>query len=294
MRTKAELFLLSCTFIWGGTFVIVKEGLEDASPLLFIAVRFLIATVLFVPFAFSSMKAIDQRSFLRGAILGILLFIGFAAQTVGLQYTSASKSGFITGLLVAFTPLFQLLIERRPPKIANVIGVVLVVIGLYLLTSPDGSSFNLGDGLTLICALVFAVYIVYLDVFSKEHDFSQLTFVQFVLTTVLAFASSLFLEEQRLRLSTNFLSALAYLALLATLYTLFIQTKYQRYTTPTRAGIIFSLEPVWAATIAYFALGEVIGTLGVIGGGLIIGGLLISELSDVIFPGKAANGDYLS
>lgn len=289
MRTKAELLLLSCTFIWGGTFVVVKGGLEDASPLLFIAVRFLIATVLFVPLGFSRIKTMDRRSFLDGAVLGILLFVGLAAQTAGLQYTTASKSGFITGLLVAFTPVFQLLIERRPPKAGNLAGVFFVLVGLYFLTSPEGSSFNIGDGLTLISAALFGLYIVYLDVFSKRSDFSQLTFVQFFLTSLLALVLSPFLEQPRLALSFAFLGALAYLSLLATLFTLFIQTKYQRFTTPTRAGIIFSVEPVWAATIAYFALGEMIGMLGVIGGGLIVAGLLISELSDVIFPSGEDN-----
>ena len=97
---------------------------------------------------------------LYGIILGILLSIGFITQTIGLQYTTASKSGFLTGLLVIFTPIFQLFIERKMPGKGNLLGVVLVAIGLFFLTSPQGQEFNLGDFLTLICAVVYALYII--------------------------------------------------------------------------------------------------------------------------------------
>ena len=130
-RTKAELFLLACTLIWGGTFVTVKSSLTDVSPLTLIALRFGIAAALFIPFCLSTLLKIDKPAALKGWMLGLLLFASFATQTIGLEYTSASKSGFITGMLVVFTPIFQLLIERRPPKLGNVIGVILVTLGLY-------------------------------------------------------------------------------------------------------------------------------------------------------------------
>ncbi|MBM4169501.1 MAG: DMT family transporter [Ignavibacteria bacterium] len=285
-RTVAEFYLFVCTFIWGGTFVIVKQGLDDASPLMFIAVRFGIASVLFLLFAFRHLKKITSKAILHGSILGFLLWVGFATQTIGLQYTTASKSGFITGLLVIFTPLFQILIERRPPKTGNILGIILVVVGLYLLTSPGGSSFNIGDGLTLICAAVFGLYIVYLDLFSKESSFWQLAFMQFVLTALLSTIASPFFEVPTFVLTGDLLIGLAYLAILATILTLTLQTRYQKDTTPTRAAVIFSLEPVVAAAVAYFALGETIGNLGIIGGFLIVSGLLISELSDRIFGAK--------
>jgi len=290
-RTKAEIFLFVCTFIWGGTFVVVKQGLDNASPFVFIAVRFGIATLLFAPFAIRHLKGITAKSLLHGSILGILLWIGFATQTVGLEYTTASKSGFITGLLVIFTPLFQIIIEKRPPKTGNMIGVVLVVVGLYFLTSPTGSSFNIGDGLTLICAAVFGLYIVYLDVFSKESSFWHLVFMQFVLTALLSAIASPFLEIPRFVPTGNLLLGLAYLSLLATVLTLTLQTRYQKDTTPTRAAVIFSLEPVVAAATAYLALGETIGNIGILGGFLVVTGLLVSELSDYLFTSRPKIAD---
>lgn len=289
-RTKAELFLLSCTIIWGGTFVVVKQSLADVSPLFFIAIRFSLATVLFVSFSARSLRQINKRTLQGGLALGVMLFLGFATQTVGLQYTTASKAGFITGLLVVFTPIFQIMIERRLPKTGNVIGVILVVIGLFFLTSPEGSEFNVGDGLTLLCAAIFGLYIVFLDIYAKEHDPLQLSFLQFVVTAVLAAIASPLFESIRCSLTPGFIASLAYLTILATVYTLTIQTRYQKDTTPTRAAIIFSVEPVFAAIIAYLALGERIGSLGVLGGIIVVSGLLISELSDMLFSRREDSG----
>lgn len=282
-QTKAELYLLVCTFIWGSTFVVVKHSLADISPHLMVAVRFGIATLLFLAFSPKSLKNLDCQVAVKGGILGALLFAGFAAQTMGLQYTTASKSGFITGMLVVFTPFFQVFIERRSPKLGNLVGVALVSVGLYLLTAPQGSEFNRGDALTLGCAVIFALYIVYLDIFAKEHDVGQLIFLQMVVTVLLAVVSTIIWEQPRVKFTTGLAFAIAYLAIMATLVTLSWQTKYQKETTPTRAAIIYSLEPVVSAFLAYLIENDNIGKLGILGGGIIVTGLLVSELSDSIF-----------
>lgn len=279
-RGRAELLLLGSTLIWGGTFVMVKLGLEDISPLLLLTIRFAIATLIFLPFVFRFLTVMTKGTFVRGSILGILLSIGFISQTIGMQYTTASKSGFITGLLVVFTPIFQILIERRVPRLGNVIGIGLVIVGLYLLTAPEGSSFSVGDALTLLCAAVFGLYIVYLDVFTKNDDFRLLAFLQFVVTLVVSAVGYTLFEVPRFQASNFLFGALAYLAVLATVLTLVVQTRYQKDTTPTRAAVIFSLEPVFAALMAYVVIGEQIGTLGVVGGAVVVGGLLVSELWD--------------
>lgn len=278
-RTKAELFLLSLTVIWGSTFVLSKYLLESISPLIYIAIRFAFATILFGVFFPRKAFAGPKSSWKKGGILGVLLFLGFASQTIGLQFTGASKSAFITGMMVVFTPICQLIIERRAPKIGNVIGVILVTLGLYFLTSPEGSEFNVGDGLNLFCAVTFALYIVYLDVFSKGSDAVHLTMAQFVTCTVLGFASALSFESVKLTPTVAGGLTLLYLIVFATVIALFVQNKYQKDTTPTRSAVIFSIEPVLAAGFAYLLLGEVLGALGVVGGTLIVGGVLVSELS---------------
>lgn len=278
-RTRAELFLLSITVIWGSTFATSKYLLAFISPLLYVGIRFALGTILFGLIFRRQAFSATKDSFIKGGILGILLFIGLATQTVGLQYTGASKSAFITGMLVVFTPICQLVIERRPPKVGNVIGILLVTVGLYLLTSPAGSEFNIGDSLNLVCAVTFALYIVYLDVFSKGRDPVHLTIAQFVTCAILGSASSILFEHPIFMPTTGAYAALIYLTIFATVVALFVQTRYQKDTTPTRSAVIFSIEPVIAAGFAYAALGEVLGLLGVIGGSFIVAGVLVSELS---------------
>lgn len=282
-RTRAELYLFSLTIIWGSTFVLTKFILIHASPFVYVALRFAFASILFFILFYKRLKSITYRGIIKGSVLGILLFIGFVVQTIGLKYTTASKSAFITGLMVVFTPLFQLLIERKPPKIGNILGVILVAIGLYCMTSPQGSAFNIGDGLTLIGAITFGLYMVYLDMYCREFEPSHLTIVQFVSTTLLALCTIPFLETAYLDIDVNFVLVLFYLVLMPTIVALYVMAKYQQYTTPTRSAIIYSMEPPFAAIFAFLVLGEILGFIGIFGALIIISGLIVSELSDVIF-----------
>jgi drug/metabolite transporter (DMT)-like permease len=285
-RTRAELYLLSITVVWGSTFVLTKFVLQNASPFVYISIRFTVASILIAVFFFRRLRAISRDAIAKGTILGVLLFVGFTLQTVGLKYTTASKSAFVTGLMVVFTPLFQLIIERKSPKPGNIIGIVLVAVGLFFLTSPQGSEFNIGDALTLICAVLFSLYTVYLSIFGNEHDPAHLTFIQFVSTALLSVLAIPFLETAYMNINSNFLILIAYLAAMPTVVALYVMAKYQKYTTPTRSAVIYSMEPPLAALFAFFIIGETMGVTGVIGGILILLGLIVSELSDNLFKRK--------
>ncbi len=281
-KSRAELALLSTTLIWGNTFVAMKFILIDTTPLMNVATRFAVAALIFLLIFRKSLFPIPRSSVVKGSILGLFLFLGFISQNVGLQYTTASKSAFITGMMVVFVPLLQIIVERRSPKLGNILGVALVAAGLWLLTSPSGSQFNIGDALTIGCAVVFAIYIVYLDVISKEMTAAQLTFLQIASCAIYAWICLLFTEKPTFVMSTTSFVSLAYLTLLATVLTTYVQTRFQKDTTPTRAAIIFSVEPVIASISAYFILSEHLGAMGMVGGGLIVVGVLVSELSDGI------------
>lgn len=288
-----ESALLLVTLIWGGTFTIIKVSLDNISTMLFVGIRFFIATLILLPFVFSKLKLLKSIQIKKGIILSVLLFIGFATQTIGLKYTTASKSGFITGSLVLFTPIFQIIIEKKKPSKSALAGAFLVLCGLLFLSVKEtslanffsdlGSNFNLGDFLTLLGAVAYALYIVYLDMFSREIDTSSLVFLQVSSTTILAFLFSIFLssfgiESYKLNLSGNLVLSLLYTSLLATVVTTYLQTKYQKEITPTNAGIIFSFEPVFAALIAIIFINEVVSGFGIVGCILIFLGLLVSEL----------------
>jgi drug/metabolite transporter (DMT)-like permease len=150
------------------------------------------------------------------------------------------------------------------------------------MTSPSGAGFNQGDVWTLLCAVIFAFYIVYLDVFSKVCNVTQLAFLQMLVTVSLASAGSWSVESRHLVWTPRLVLALGYLSILSTVVTIYLHTRFQKYTTPTRASIIFSLEPVFAATVAYYFGNERIGLFGLLGGSLIVAGLLVSELSDLV------------
>ncbi|MGE5458296.1 MAG: DMT family transporter [Methanococcaceae archaeon] len=289
----AESALLLSTIIWGGTFVIVKESLHDISSMLFVSIRFFIAAAVILPFAWKKLKAADRQSLMRGALLGVLLFLGFSTQTMGLQRTTATKSGFITGALVLFTPLLQFIIEKRKPSKASLSGSAIVAVGLLFLSVKNttiqnlffelGSNFNSGDMLTLICAAIFSMHIVYLDKISKITDFVVLTFTQIFVTAVLSLIgsftfSAVNIEPAFIHFTHYLLFGILYSSLLATVVTMSFQTRYQKEISPTKAGIIYSFEPVFSAFLAYLVLSETLPAFGVIGSILIFSGLIIAEL----------------
>ena len=281
------------TLIWGATFVIIKSALMDVSPLLFISLRFFTATLILLPFAFKIFRNINRQIFRDGVFLGLLYFIGFTTQTVGLKYTTATKSAFITGTFIIFTPVFQVLIERRPPAKRVLLGILLVLTGLIFLTSKGDSllgvfseiseSFNIGDFLTLLCALFFALYLVYLDIITKRNDYKPLVFLQIAVTGILGLLFSFLfngweIETIEFSFSSSLLFAVLYTSIFATVLTTTIQTKYQKFVTPSVAGIIFSFEPIFAAVFAFFVLNEKISNFGLVGCVLIFAGLLVSEV----------------
>lgn len=301
-QRKAELLLLLITLIWGGTFSIIKTALEDVSPLIFLGMRFGISTILY-SILFVNLKHFNFVTLRHSLIIAFLLFAGFALQTVGLKYTTASKSGFITGMLVVFTPIVQLVIERKPPKPGNLIGILLVTFGLLFLTSKEssiksfifslGRNFTIGDFLTLLCAIMFAFYIVYLDIYSRQHPSSALVFIQLIVTSVFSFLIAPFFENITINLTPRLIFALLYTSILATIFAIYIQTEYQKFTTPTHAAIIFTMEPVFAAIIARIILDENFSPFTILGSVLMLSGLLISELSDLIFKSGKNRGNFL-
>ncbi len=257
-RKKAELVLLATTAIWGGTFVVMKLGFADISPFLFVAIRFTLGTIIFGSVFFQRLRPIRRSTVWKGVVLGVLLGVGLILQTCGLQLTTASKSAFITGMMVVFTPAAQMFVGRRIPQPGNLAGVIVVTAGLYFLTSPSGSGFNLGDGMTLIGAFLFGFYIVYLDIYSKEEELLPLAFLQIATTAVIGWMLVPF-EVPQFHLTWNIVRLFFYTAFLATVITTYTQTRFQKDTTPTRAGILFTLEPVISAGTGLLCFGGNIG-----------------------------------
>ena len=269
--------LVLCTVIWGGTFPAVKYGLEAMSPWTLVCVRFTLAGFLFVPIYLSARQKFTARALYRGFLLGIIFVISFGLQTQGLIYTTPSRSAFLTEALVLFVPLISYLVSRKLPSQYNLLGAILVICGLYLLTSPGGLlHWNRGDWLTLGCAIAFSVYIIAVDLWSTPESQIILSAVQCF--TVAAIALPLALSEGFYVLpSFRLIGVLAYLVIPGTIVVVMLQMRYQPQSTPARAGVIFALEPVFAMLYAVALSLEFFTWRGVFGAIVVTVGVVWSE-----------------
>lgn len=285
---RAELGLGTISLVWGSTFILVKQALADVSPLLFVALRFtLAAAVLAVLFRNRHAPSHTSRAgeLRAGFVVGICLFGGYATQTIGLQYTTASKAGFITCLYIVLVPALSAALFRRIPQASEVIGIAAAGVGLALMTLPKGRfTIGAGDLLILACAFLYAIHIVVLDHYSKRVAFTRLSLYQIATTAVLALATCWWMETPRIRWSLPVLWALAVTSLLATALAFSVQTWAQQHTSATRAAVIFSLESVFAWLTAYLLAGEVLSRRAMWGGALILAGILSVELKPFSRP----------
>ncbi|OQW33547.1 MAG: hypothetical protein A4E19_03940 [Nitrospira sp. SG-bin1] len=267
-----RLALLLTTVIWGATFPATKAALEQIPPLSFLLLRFFLGTVLVLLwFRIYGRRLHRDRAVLSAsALTTVFLFLGYLLQTVGLRYTSASNSAFLTALYVIFVPLILMRIDRR------VVGAtVIAVIGLWLLVKPD-TAMNLGDLLTLGCAVAFAGHIICLERFTREVDAPSLLVWQMVAMTVLFLPAPWWEETARSAFSPTavLLTGLGVTGVLATL-AFAVQMWAQRLVPAQQVAILFASEPAYAAWLSWYFLGETMDIQGWIGSALILLAVII-------------------
>lgn len=266
--------------MWGITFPVVKQAVEKVPPYSFNAVRFVLAAAVLAAVSVPALRRLSRIGWRHGALLGVALFVGYAFQTIGLQYTTSSNAGFVTGMFVVFTPLLSAVVLRRPPERAAVVGVALAAIGLALLSLGDSFLPRLGDVLILGCAIAFAAHIVGLGAWSDRHDAVGLTVVQMMVAGLLHGAFALVFEVGRAPGSwdRSVVVALLVTAVLASAAAFWIQTAAQRYIPPTRTALILTMEPVFAGLFGFLLLNEALSGRGWVGCALILAGMLTAEL----------------
>jgi drug/metabolite transporter (DMT)-like permease len=282
----ADLSLLAITAVWGFTFTAVKQALGAADPFSFLAVRFALAAAVLLAVFPRRVFRVTARGAALAALIGVWLTLGYALQTTGLVYTTASKSAFITGLSVVLVPVLSLAISRVRPGLASVGAVALAAIGLYLLTAssvaqagsvrPDG--VNVGDLLTLGCAAGFALHIVTAERVAPRYDPVPLAFWQIVITAIVCGLIAAASPARRLDLTPWALSALIVTGVLATAVAFLVQMWAQRRTSATHVAVIFTAEPVFAALFSWLIQHEVLGPRGLLGGGLILCAVLVAQV----------------
>jgi drug/metabolite transporter (DMT)-like permease len=285
---QAHLLLVLATLVWGSTFLAIKLALADSSPLVFNAVRMTAAAAMLGALFFRQLRSLPAGALRAGFEVGTLLWLGYEFQSAGLLYTSASKSAFVTGISVVLVPLLLAVFWRRHVHRFTLAGVAAACVGLYLLCVPGAGlalwsanlgGLNRGDLLTLGCAVSFAFEIIVLGRAAQHYDFVHLVPVEIAVCAGWMLVSIPIAEPHGfLRLTPSLMAALAYTALPGTVACFLIQAWAQRYTPPTHAALIFSLEPVFAALLSYLLIGERLGARGVLGAALILAGVLASEL----------------
>lgn len=264
----AEWMLVLATFFWGWTFPVVKEAVAVMPVFAFLTLRFAIATALMLPLAGRPTLATVKT----GVTPGVLLFLAFAFQTWGLAHTSASKCAFITGLNVVWVAFLSAR-DRRAWS-----GVALGVASLWLLTAPTGGGFNVGDALTFVCSFFIAAHIIALGRLRNDDNSGKLALVQFAVVGLLSLVASLALEPHLLPQQWNWdlVFALLLTAVGATVGSFWLQTHFQRRTTPVRAALIFILEPVFAAAFAVLFYGEILAAGAWVGALLIVLAMVVT------------------
>jgi drug/metabolite transporter (DMT)-like permease len=280
-RSAAELALVFNTLVWGATFMLVKAALDGISPLLFLALRFSLATA---ALALLFRKPLAGRGAWKGAGAGLLvgsfLFLGYLFQTLGLRLTSAPKSAFLTGLTSVMVPLLGSLVYRNRPQISEWLGILTATAGLGLMTLPYAgtAAINRGDVLTFFCAIAFAAHIVTLGHFSGRMGFELLSMTQVGTAALLSLALCGWAETPHLEWRPAVVSGILVTGLFATALAFTVQAWAQQYTTPARTALIYMLEPVVAWATSYLLAGEGLSRRAAAGAALILGGVLLVEL----------------
>ncbi|MCX7833467.1 MAG: DMT family transporter [Ignavibacteria bacterium] len=279
---KAELILLFATISWGISFPAIKISLDYFDPITFVFIRFGLSLLLCLLIFYKHLHLLSYKYLKYGLILGVFLYIGSLSQTIGLKYTTASNSAFITGTNILLLPFIQVLIIKQKPKYENVIGIVVAFVGLYFLTGVHYSELNIGDFITFICAISFAIQIVLINYYLEKINFIPLLIGQFIAMTLLSpislfLFSIIFNGEIYFKFNLVSISLLVFNVIFPTILSFTLATKYQKYTTPVKAGLIYNSEVFYAIIFAYIILGEIIQKNQIIGGALIITGILISE-----------------
>ncbi len=267
--SRPVLMLIALTAIWGMTFTATKTALSITDPIHFIALRFGIATAILTPFI---LRYFDNRYlliYLKSGLVGLLLFISYILQTVGMKWTTASRSAFFTGLLVIFTPLVAFILRTSRVSWANYLSAIVALSGVWLMAEPQTDGLNQGDVLTIFCALTFAFQMVSLEwmlknvnsfgLQTKRKQYNRLiivvTYIQIFVVALCAFGWG-WIEGKPLQLSINGMYGLVYNVLFGSLVAVYLQTRYQPMVPAGYAALIFSFEPVFAAIFGSLIMGD--------------------------------------
>ena len=280
----AELGLVGICAIWGATFVMVQDAVEDIAVMTFLAYRFVPASILVALIFRKRLPYLGRDGVRAGLGIGVFLTAGYVLQTLGLQRTSAANAGFITGLFVVLTPLFgAVLLRNKVGRLAwGAAGVS--ALGLYLLTGVGGEGDLAGDALVFGCACSFALHILMTDRAIRRHHPGALLFVQLAFCGLVSLSVAAAMGDLTVPSTAEVWRALVVTSVFASALGFYVQTWAQQHAPPERIALILASEPAFAGLFAYLLQGETLGALDWLGAGLIMGAIVTVEVVPYLRP----------
>lgn len=294
MRKYAgEIGLLLVAVIWGTGFVAGAVSLETMTPYQVMAIRFFIGACLMSVIFMKHFRSLTRSAVGAGIVLGIFLFFAFMLQTLGLQYTTPSKNAFLTAVNVVIVPFIGYMLYRRGIDKFGLIGAVLAILGVGVLSLEMRLSLNLGDGLTLLCAICFAFHIFFTCEFVKKHPPIGLTIIQMITAFALSLLVVLFRGEAlHVNIDSKGLLAAVYLGVFSTTLAFLLQTIAQKYTSETKAAIILSTEALFGTLFSILILNEVLTARMIMGSILILAAIITAETKLSFLQNKTSRRYY--
>jgi drug/metabolite transporter (DMT)-like permease len=279
IKVIASFGLVFAALIWGFAFVVVKNSLDLIPPVYMLAFRFTIASIGLGIIFYKRLLKINKINVKAGLILGILLYISYLLQTVGCLYTTAGKNAFITTIYVVIVPFFYWLISKKKPDIYCIVSAFMAILGIGLLSLNGSLIINIGDGLTLLCGLGYAVHLVYINKFSGYQDPIILTVLQILTAAVLSWLTAPILDGSFPMGVTepDMLLGMLYLGIGSTMIAYLLQNVCQKYTEPSTAALLLSMESVFGVVFSVMLLGELFTIKMFIGCALILTAVIMAE-----------------
>lgn len=272
-----HLALWGTAFIWGTSFVILKEALDSIGTMWVLALRFIIAAALLLLAAGKRLKTLGRDGLRGGVLLGVCLAAAYIFQTYGLKYTTPGKNAFLTATYCVLVPFMVWAFFKRRPNAANIIAAFMCVFGIGLVSLSGTSPFNIGDALTLVCGIFYALQIILTERFIGDCDALSLTGVEFGTAAVICLAGALIFESAPVGLSLELWGSIAYMGVMCTALCFFLQTWGMRYTPSSTAAVKMTFESVFAIIISVIFYDEPVTVRLICGFTLIIASVIISE-----------------
>lgn len=279
VKILASIGLVVAALIWGFAFVVVKNSLDQIPPVYMLAFRFTIASIGLGIIFFKRIKKIKKANIMAGIILGIFLYLGYVLQTIGCLYTTAGKNAFLTTIYVVIVPFLYWVISKKSPDAYCIASAFMAIVGIGLLSLNGNMTINIGDVLTLLCGFAFAVHLIYINKFSEHQDPIILTFIQIFVAAVLSWMTAPIMDGSFPMEVTrpDMLGGMLYLGICSTMIAFLLQNVCQKYTEPSTAALLLSMEAVFGVVFSIIFLGEFLTTKMLIGCALIFTAVIMAE-----------------